>query len=179
MRRILFAAVLASLSSALSATTHRVCWSVYASPAIHCGEPLGRKEADAFVARANLEFPQIRYWVVSDPSPTDWKRARWAITGVALAAGLYDAHTTMQVLAAGGVEKNALFGSHPSALRVYGTNVGAVAGPWLLAEWFRLRGARKIDRDGFLINLGAIALHTGAGLHNRGVLEQQRPMNGR
>ena len=160
----------------MQAATHRVCWSLDASPGVHCGEPLGRKVAEAFVTQSRQEFPNIHYWIATDPARADWKRARWAVTGIALAAGVYDAHTTTQVLNAGGVEKNALFGPHPSALILYGSNVAAIAGQWVLMDWWRLRGSRNLDRNIFLTNLGSIAVHTGAGLHNRSVLEQQRRM---
>lgn len=47
-------------------------------------------------------------------------------------ASAFDAVTTMKVLKAGGTELNPLYGSRPSATRVWGTKVVGVA----LAYWF-------------------------------------------
>jgi hypothetical protein len=174
--------VVALIAAALPAATHRVCWSGKISADVHCGEPMGQKAAEEFVARAGMEFPQMQYWVATEGPRVNWNRARLAATAFAFAAGIYDAHTTMSVLAAGGVEKNAIYGSHPSAARLYGTNIGAVAAPLLLTEWWRHRhpdAAQALDKAGFVTALAGAGVHLGAGIHNRSVLEEQKSIQGR
>jgi hypothetical protein len=174
--------LLVLLAAIAPAATHRVCWSVKTAVDVHCGEPLSKRAADEFVARVGLEFPQLHYWVATEGTRANWNRARLAATAFALAAGIYDAHTTTSVLAAGGVEKNALYGSHPSGVRLYGTNIGAVAAPLLLTEWWRRRhpdAAEALDKGGFVAALAGGSVHFGAGLHNESVLEKQKSLQGR
>jgi hypothetical protein len=174
--------LLAIFATAAPAATHRVCWITDPGQTTHCGEPLGKKAADEFVAQATAESPKMHYWVATEANPAGWNRARLVATGVALAAGIYDAHTTTNVLAAGGIEQNPLYGSHPSAARLYGTNIGAVMGPFILAEWWRHRhpeAAATLDKAGFATALIGAGVHLGAGVHNESVLKEQKSLQGR
>jgi hypothetical protein len=167
--------LLVAFASTVHAAQYRVCWTGGISPEVHCGEPFAKKAADAYVERANREFPANRYWAVAEARDSGWTRARWAGVGIALAAGVYDSHTTTQVLAAGGVERNPLFGSHPSAAALYSVNVGTVVVQSFVIEWWKRRhpdSSRTIDRAGFFGDVGFAALHTAAGLHNESVLER-------
>ena len=121
----------------------------------------------------------MHYWVATDTSRVDWNRVALAASAFSLAAGIYDAHTTVSVLAAGGVEKNPLYGSHPSAGRLYGTNIAACAVPLLLSQWRRHRhpeSADALNRGVFLAALAGGGVHLGAGLHNGGVLREQEQL---
>jgi hypothetical protein len=170
------------LAGAAPAATHRVCWTGKNSAEVHCSGPLNRKAADEFVARTSAESPQMHYWVVTEATHSNWNGARLAATAFALAAGIYDAHTTTSVLAAGGVELNPIYGSHPSAARLYGTNIGVVAAPFVLSEWWRHRhpeAAEAVDKGGFIAAIVGGGVHLGAGIHNRSVLETQKSLQGR
>jgi len=76
------------------AATYRVCFSSGASSEVRCGDPISKKAADAFVAQATRDFPNLNYFVDVQSKPVDWNRARWAGAAAALGAGIFDAHTT-------------------------------------------------------------------------------------
>jgi hypothetical protein len=174
--------LLAIFAAAAQAAMHRVCWTTNPGQTTRCGEPVGRKTAEDFVAQATVDSPKMHYWVVTDKSATRWNYARLAATGVGLAAGMYDAHTTTSVLAAGGFETNPLYGSHPSAARLYGTNIGAVMAPFLVAEWWRHRhpdATAAIGKAGFVTSLIGAGVHFGAGVHNESVLQEQKRLTGK
>jgi hypothetical protein len=141
------------LVAAAHAATYRVCFSANASSEVRCGDSIPKKTADAFVAQATRDFPNLNYYVDVQSKPVDWNRARWAGAAAVLGAGIFDAHTTTQVIMAGGFEQNPIYGSHPSAARLYGTNIGTVV---------------------FFLELAATAVHVGAGVHNEAALDRQR-----
>jgi hypothetical protein len=170
---ILFVGLIASAQAA----TYRICWSVNATSAVRCGDPISKKAADAFVAQTRRDFPNLNYFVDVQSKPADWNRARWAAAAAALGAGIFDAHTTTQLLMAGGAEQNPIYGSHPSAARLYGTNIGTVVGAWILTDWLRHRlpdQSRTLERNMFLSELGATGVHIGAGVSNQTALDRQR-----
>jgi hypothetical protein len=170
---ILFVGLVATAHAA----TYRVCFSANTSSEVRCGDSISKKTADAFVAQATRDFPNLNYYVDVQFKPVDWNRARWAGAAAALGAGIFDAHTTTQVIMAGGFEQNPIYGSHPSAARLYGTNIGTVVGAWILTDWLRHRlpgSSRTIERNMFFSELAATAVHVGAGIHNEAVLGQQR-----
>jgi len=174
--------LLAALAVTAEGATYRVCWSSDKYPAVHCGEGMRKAAADSFTEQSNRDFPNIHYWVVTEFESAGWKRARWVGAGAALAAGIFDAHTTMRGLAAGEVETNFLYGAHPSAARVYGTNIGPVVAQFLIVEWWRRRHpetSRITDRNGFFGELTGVAIHVGAGIHNEALLDRDKQTKGR
>lgn len=169
--------LLMALGATAHAATYKVCWSVKTSTEIHCGESLSKKAANKFVAQANRDFPDLHYWVELQATPVDWNRARWAGAGAALAAGFFDARTTQEAIAAGGVEKNILYGSHPSAARLYGIDIGSIVGEVLLIEWIRSRhpeSARTIDRNAFFGEAATAGVHAIAGIHNQSIINESK-----
>jgi hypothetical protein len=174
-RMILFVGLIAHAHAA----TYRVCWSVQQPPAVRCGDPVSKKAADSFVAQARRDFPNLNYYVDVQAKSIDWNRARWAGAAAALGAGIFDARTTTQLIAAGGAEQNPIYGSHPTAARLYGTNVGTVLGAWILTDWLRRRrpdASRTLDRNMFFSELGATAVHVGAGVYNQASMDRQRSL---
>ncbi len=173
-RVILFVGLIANAHAA----TYRVCFSAgVAGSSIRCGDPISKKAADTFVAQATRDFPNLDYWVEVQSKPEDWNRARWAGAAAALGAGVFDAHTTIELVKAGGAEQNPLYGSHPTAARLYSTNVGTVLAAWILTDWLRHRrpeASRTIERNLFFSELGATAIHVGAGVYNEAALGRQR-----
>ena len=172
---ILFIGLIATAHAA----TYRVCFSSSASSEVRCGDPISKKAADAFVAQATRDFPNMNYYVDVQSKPVNWNRARWAGGAAALGAGIFDAHTTTELIAAGGFERNPIYGSHPTAARLYGTNIGVVVGAWILTDWLRHRlpgSERALDRNMFFSELGATALHVGAGVYNETALSRQRSL---
>jgi hypothetical protein len=166
------------LATAAHAASYQVCWSADSSPAVHCGEPLRKNKADALATQANRNNATIHYWVNRvDAPPPSWKNARRVATAAAMAAAIYDARSTTQLLKAGGREENFLYGAQPSAGRLYGTNIGIEAGGFLLAEWWdhrRPEKANTLDRAGFFGQLAATAVHGAAGLHNQTLRDATR-----
>lgn len=167
--------LLAALAIPAHAAVYHVCWSPDPLAVARCTEPLDKQRAEAYLARANQEQPRVARWIITESRENDWRTARWASTGLALAAALYDVHTTKQVLAAGGTETNFLYGSHPSDARLYGIGIGTVAGQALLVQWWRHRHPEQsetIDRAGFIAGLGPALVHFVAAVHNESVLHQ-------
>jgi hypothetical protein len=175
MRSIVVLATIAALTTTAEAATNRVCWSTEPLSPARCSEPFDQRGAETYLAQVNQEYPNVRHWIITEAPQDNWRRASLLSTGVALAAGLYDIHTTQNVLAAGGVEANPLYGAHPSAGKLYGVTIATVLGQYAFAEWWRHRHpgqARSIDRSTFLVNLGITAVHVSAGVHNSALMDQ-------
>lgn len=171
--------LLVALASTAHAATYKVCWSVKTSTEVRCGEPLDKRAANNFVAQANRDFLNLHYWVKAESTPANWNRARWAGFGAALAAGFFDAHTTREAILAGAVEKNIIYGAHPSAARLYGIDIGSIAGELLLVEWIRSlhpEATRSIDRNAFFGEAAATAVHVVAGAHNESVITEAKSL---
>ena len=86
---------------------------------------------------------------------------------------------TVSALPAGRVDKNPLYGSHPSAGRLYGTNMAACAVPFLLSQRWKHRhpeAADALNRGVFVAALTGGGVHLGAGLGNEGVLSEQQQL---
>jgi hypothetical protein len=168
--------LLVGMIATAHAAAYRVCFSAKESPEVRCGDPVSKKTADTFVAQATRDYPNLDYFVDVQSRPVDWDRARWVGAAAALGAGIFDAHTTTQLIAAGGVERNPIYGSHPTAAVLYGTNIGVVVGSWILTDWLRHRhpgSERALDRNMFFSELGVTAVHVAAGLYNETALNRQ------
>ena len=177
MRRILLITV---LTTTAWAADNRVCWQRTAGEIAKCTDRMNQIAANAYMEELNREYPDTKHWVITEPTQVNWQRLQWIGTGVAVASAMYDVHTTQEVLGAGGVEKNFLYGSHPSAARLYGFSLGLVGGQALFSQLWRHRhpgNANTVEQVGFVANVGTALIHTLAGLHNEGILTQQKAIN--
>lgn len=177
MRRILLLAV---LTTTAWAANNRVCWQPTPGEIAKCTDRMNQIAANAYMEELNREYPDTKHWVITEPTQVNWQRLEWIGTGLAVGAALYDVHTTQQVLDAGGVEKNFLYGSHPSTGRLYGFSLGLVGGQALFTQLWKHRhpeNANTVEQVGFAAIVGNALIHTFAGLHNESVLKQQRAIN--
>lgn len=177
MRQILIIAVLAST---LQAASNRVCWQPKPDAIATCTGLMNPIAANAYLDHVNHAFPETRHWIISESNEGEWQKLSWIGTGLAVAAALYDVHTTQQVLAAGGVESNFLYGSHPSNARLYGFSLGLIGAQTLFAQWWKRRhpeNAKSTDQISLITNSVTASVHLAAAAHNESVLSQQRAIN--